>query len=78
MLARVLAALAAAPQQAQSIESLASAAWPEDRSSAASMKARVRVAIATLRQLGLGDAIETVSNGYKLNCEVGPVASDQK
>lgn len=78
VLARVLAALAAEPHRTRSIEALASAAWPEDRSSAASMKARVRVAIATLRQLGLGDAIETVANGYKLNCDVGAVSSAQK
>lgn len=73
VLVRVLATLAAS-EGPISIEPLARAAWPEDRSSSASMKARVRVAVATLRQLGLGDAIETVSNGYRLRCEVGPDA----
>jgi hypothetical protein len=73
VLTRILAALADAPRRTATLAALASKAWPEDRSSRASIHARIRVAIATLRQLGLGDAIETVPNGYRLACDVGPV-----
>lgn len=68
VLARVLAALAQAGEKGASAEGIARFAWPDDRSSPASLRSRVKVSVASLRQLGLRDAIETTSSGYKLCC----------
>lgn len=70
VLARVLGALARAGELGLSADGIAAIAWPDDRSSAASMRARVRVSVASLRQLGLREAIETTATGYKLTCPV--------
>jgi hypothetical protein len=69
-LRRLLAAVArarATPSSWVSIEDAIDAAWPGDRSSVASLKNRLRVAVATLRKMGLGDALEGTRHGYRLD-----------
>jgi predicted ATPase len=52
---------------ALSVDDLVRAGWPEERMSASSGANRVRVALATLRRLGLRDAIRTGHGGYFLD-----------
>ncbi|MFO0714819.1 MAG: hypothetical protein U0353_33575 [Sandaracinus sp.] len=69
-LRRLLAAVARAretPSSWVSIEDAIEAAWPGDRSSTASLKNRLRVAITTLRKMGLGEALEGARRGYRLD-----------
>jgi predicted ATPase len=47
-------------------DALLDAAWPGERVQAAAGAHRVRVAVSTLRKLGLKDAIRTVEEGYLL------------
>lgn len=46
---------------------LIAATWPNDRAHDASLRVRLRVAIATLRQLGLDEALHTKHGGYYLS-----------
>jgi hypothetical protein len=55
------------------VEALARVAWPSERMSPSSRAARVHVAIATLRRLGLGANLVRGARGYSLvDVEVGP------
>lgn len=54
------------PGSAVTFTELASAAWPSDRASENSLRARLRVAMSTLRQLALGDALQARDGGYVL------------
>lgn len=73
-LARVLWALAEGWEdedgEVLSAEVLFARAWPEERASAKAAQNRVRVALASLRKLGLRDVIQTVSGGYRFDPEV--------
>ncbi|HJL01420.1 MAG TPA: hypothetical protein RMH85_08695 [Polyangiaceae bacterium LLY-WYZ-15_(1-7)] len=73
-LRRVLAALVerrvAAPGEALAWDALLEAGWPGQKVRAESGAHRVRVAVSTLRKLGLADVIETVEEGYRLDPEV--------
>ncbi|MCB9601651.1 MAG: hypothetical protein H6720_15110 [Sandaracinus sp.] len=51
-------------------DALLAAGWPGERVSAEAAMQRVRVAISTLRKLGLADALETVEGGYRISGEV--------
>ncbi|MBK8173383.1 MAG: hypothetical protein IPK60_24035 [Sandaracinaceae bacterium] len=46
---------------------LIAATWPNDRASETSLRVRLRVAVATLRQFGLEDALHTQKSGYFLS-----------
>jgi len=48
-------------------DALLAAGWPGERVSAEAGMQRVRVAVSTLRKLGLGAVIETVEGGYRLD-----------
>ena len=54
-------------------EELLEAAWPGERVLPAAGAHRVRVAVSTLRKLGLKDVIKTVPEGYLLAAEVETV-----
>lgn len=73
-LARVLEALAArhegAPGAAVTGEALLAAGWPGERVIPTAGAHRVRVAIATLRKLGLGDVIATAPDGYVIRPQI--------
>jgi len=70
----VLAALVArhvdAPGEAVDPDLLLAAGWPDDQVDARSARNRVRVAIATLRSLGLRDALLSSDDGYQLDARV--------
>jgi hypothetical protein len=66
-LARVLAALAAREGEVVTFEELERAGWPDDRARSHSLRARLRVAVSTLRRMGLGEAIVTEPTGYRLD-----------
>lgn len=70
VLRRVLAALVRRRAEPITHEELLAEGWPGERPTAASGRARVHVAVADLRRLGLRDAIQTVENdgrtAYKL------------
>ncbi|MEZ4248292.1 MAG: hypothetical protein R3B99_08650 [Polyangiales bacterium] len=51
-------------------DALLAAGWPGERVGAEAAMQRVRVAISTLRKLGLADALETVEGGYRISGEV--------
>ena len=76
-LARLLARLGQARVQhtgeALSWDELQQAGWPGERILATAGAHRVRVAISTLRKLGLRDALETTPEGYRLSITL-PVA----
>jgi hypothetical protein len=67
VLARLIEAREATPTRAVSSAELVAAGWPGDRMSPASALNRLRNAIATLRQMGLRDALITRSDGYMLD-----------
>jgi hypothetical protein len=48
-------------------DALLAAGWPGERVSAEAGMQRVRVAVSTLRKLGLAAVIETVEGGYRLD-----------
>jgi hypothetical protein len=48
-------------------DALLAAGWPGERVSGEAGMQRVRVAVSTLRKLGLAAAIETVEGGYRLD-----------
>ena len=48
---------------------LFTAAWPGEKAIAAAAAHRVRVAVATLRKMGLRDALVTTPDGYALSAE---------
>jgi hypothetical protein len=74
VLARLLIALARTrlerPGAPIATERLAESTWPGERMSAAAMKNRVQVAIATLRKLGLRSALESCGGGYRIARDV--------
>ena len=71
-LRNVLGALVAARQSRASVSrgSLAQAGWPGEKLTTEQAANRVRVAIATLRKLGLRDVISGARGGYYLNPDV--------
>ncbi len=70
-LRRILFALAtlrvASPGEPLSMDEIVRAGWPGERIGSDAAANRVRVALATLRKLGLRDAIITVQGGYLLD-----------
>lgn len=72
-LARLLERLALerleAPGRCLSADALIAAGWPEERIFPSAAANRLRVAVSTLRKLGLGDALQYVSGGYRLDPE---------
>lgn len=48
-------------------DTLLSAGWPGERVSAEAGIQRVRVAVSTLRKLGLGELVQTIEGGYRLD-----------
>ncbi|MFT3775759.1 MAG: tetratricopeptide repeat protein [Minicystis sp.] len=79
-LRRILHALARlrvdAPGEPLSTDELVRAGWPGERMSADAASNRVRVALATLRKLGLRDAIVTGTGGYLLDPALSVVLDD--
>jgi hypothetical protein len=73
-LRRLLHELASArlrdPGAARDVEQLVVAGWPGERLVARSGASRVYVAIATLRQLGLGELLQKRARGYLLDPDV--------
>jgi predicted ATPase len=72
-LARMLAAMARSPNQSFTSAALLAAGWPSERVIAEAGAHRVRVGIATLRKLGLRDAIKTSEDGYALIAKLAVV-----
>lgn len=74
---RILHALAKlridAPGEPLSMDEIVRAGWPGERMSGAAAANRVRVALATLRKLGLREAIVTGQGGYLLDPAVSVV-----
>ncbi len=70
-LRRILSTLARAradaPGKALSVEALTEAGWPGERILVEAAATRVRVAIATLRKLGLRDVLHTRDDGYLID-----------
>jgi hypothetical protein len=58
------------PGEALASEILQRAAWPGERIVASAGAHRLRVAVATLRKLGLRDLVETTPTGYRLAADV--------
>jgi hypothetical protein len=52
---------------------LFAAAWPGEKAIASAASHRVRVAVATLRKMGLRDLLVTQADGYALDANVGVV-----
>jgi predicted ATPase len=69
-LRRILAALVAAPKTGIDRDSLLAVGWPGERLLHDAASKRLRVAVATLRALGLRDAIVTREDGYALDPHV--------
>jgi len=70
---RVLEKLASAKATGDAVVSsreLIEAGWPGDASRFESAQARLWTSIRVLRRLGLGDALETVGQGYRLRADV--------
>lgn len=71
LLARTVLALASHHAEGVStaldLETLAARMWPGEKIGVSARRNRVRVAIATLRQLGLADVLETHGSGYRLS-----------
>ena len=65
-----LEALSGPWREALAWDALLEAGWPGQKVRAESGAHRVRVAVSTLRKLGLADVIETVEEGYRLDPEV--------
>lgn len=66
-LAAILDRLASAPGESMTSAALFAAAWPGERAIASAAAHRVRVAVATLRKMGLRDLIATTNDGYTLS-----------
>ncbi len=79
-LARILRALVAAhgedPRKTLSLEDIVNAGWPGEKLISDSGANRVYVAVATLRKLGLRDAIERREGGYRLATRESLTLSD--
>jgi hypothetical protein len=79
---RVLAALAVSrldrPGQPVSRHDLLAAGWPGERVLPGAGANRVRVAIATLRKLGLAGAIVSLDHGYLLDPHIPLRAADEE
>lgn len=71
LLARTVLALADHHAQhrpeALDVETLAASMWPGEKIGINARRNRVRVAVATLRQLGLADVLQTEGSGYRLS-----------
>jgi hypothetical protein len=67
MLEQLARARQSRPGAAVSLEDLQQAAWPDERMLAAAGAHRVRVAVSTLRKLGLRDLLLTRDDGYLLD-----------
>ncbi|MEZ4439144.1 MAG: hypothetical protein R3B72_08645 [Polyangiaceae bacterium] len=70
VVARILAALVArrrTPRASASYADLVEAGWPGERMRADAGAHRVRVAVSTLRKLGLRTQLETADGGYRLD-----------
>ena len=67
LLAALIAARTRAPGQPLSRESLQASGWPGERIRPSAAANRVRVGLATLRRLGLRDAIRTEPTGWMLD-----------
>lgn len=74
-LRRVLAALVATTTELAT-DDLLRAGWPGEHVSPQAGSARVHVAIATLRRLGLGGLLRHNADGYVLDRESVPIATD--
>lgn len=61
---------AGAPGRGLAVDALAEGAWPGERVLPTAAATRVRVAIATLRRLGLRAALVTAEDGYRLDANV--------
>ncbi|MFO0659969.1 MAG: AAA family ATPase [Polyangiaceae bacterium] len=70
VLAKLLFALARKADRLMTPEELVAAGWPEERVLASAAAHRVRVAISTLRKMGLRSVLITEDDGYRL---LGPV-----
>ena len=57
------------PGRALAVEEVCRAVWPGRRMLAKAARRRVRVAVSTLRALGLRDALRTTSDGYLLDAD---------
>ena len=66
LLVRLRRAAEAHPGELVTFSELVGAAWPGDRATESSLRARLRVAVSTLRQLALDDALKTHDRGYSL------------
>lgn len=58
------------PDRGLSVDELFTAGWPGERVLAAAAQTRVRVAVATLRKLGLRDVLVTRDDGYLVSPDV--------
>lgn len=67
LLERLAAASKVSPRTPVPPQELIAATWPNDRAQDASLRVRLRVAVATLRQLGLDEALHTKHGGYYLS-----------
>jgi len=77
ILARLGSARIESPGQALSWEIVQDAGWPGERILAAAGAHRVRVAISTLRKLGLRDALRTTPDGYLIDAGLLVLQTDQ-
>lgn len=68
-LARILAALATSPEPLKGW-ALIEIGWPNEKIIASAAKIRIRVAIATLRTLGLMPYLVSRQPGYALSCTI--------
>ncbi|UJR78432.1 hypothetical protein [Sandaracinus amylolyticus] len=66
---------ASAPGRALAWDALIEAGWPGEKMRADAGAHRVRVAISTLRKMGLRDVVKTVEQGYLLDAQV-PIVRD--
>jgi hypothetical protein len=78
-LARILVALAKAHSQKKALSSqeLQEAGWPGERMLASAGVHRVRVAVSTMRKLGVGKFLQTVEDGYRLDFKTAVVLADE-
>lgn len=74
LLAHLASAHATRPGVAVPTSALVTAGWPDEKIIATAGAHRVRVAIATLRKLGLKDAIVTTPEGYALAAGIAVLA----
>lgn len=69
-LARIMVALAKAAPAAMGRDALVGAGWPGEQIHADAASTRLRVAITTLRKLGLAGVLVTRDDGYRIEAEV--------